>query len=409
MAAKKHKQAEAERHVTKHKPVAEHAAAAPTHHEKPKEIKISIPEIKGFNLEALTTAAAILLAIIVTLQAVQTFNLSRQADELTDKAAEAARLPAIEVTTIDAECAQCTPVAGIMAAIESSRANVTRTVALSRSDPEAAALITKYKIARLPTAIVTGETAKVSIAGFTAAEDALVYAQAQPPYFDTQTEAVKGVVSLTYINVSSCNKCSDLMPFVRQLTSQVRIGDFKTVDKDSQEGQRLVNEFSMARLPGILVSKDINEYELGARLAQAGTAKKDGTLALGATAPYLNVSTGKISGITQVTLLNDSTCPECYDVTMHVPIIEDRFGVYTESTRTVDVASAEGKQLASKYSIVAVPTIIITGDAAAYDSLNAIWPTVGTVEKDGTYVFRTMSQISGSVYKNLTSGKVESR
>jgi cold shock CspA family protein len=90
---------------------------------------------------------------------------------------------------------------------------------------------------------------------------------------------------------------------------------------------------------------------------------------------------------------------------MHVPIVK-RFQVYLESTKTVDASSNEGKSLISKYNITAVPTILITGDVSVYDPLAAIWPSVGSVEEDGVYVFRTMSAVRGSVYKDLSTGQV---
>ncbi len=369
------------------------------------EIKITLPEVKGINWATATTAAAIILLILVAFQAYQARTLANEISEMEAKAAEANRLPAIEVTAIEADCAQCTPLAGVMAAVTAARVNITKQLTLAASDEHSKKLITDYSIKKLPAVVVKGEIDKASLQGFTRTADALIYAP-EAPYVDAATGTVKGLVTLTLINASSCAECTDLMPGVQQLRELVTVKDVKIVDKDSDEGKALVEKYSMAKLPGILVSSDIAEYPLAIQLAAAGTPKKDGSIALGANPPYFNASTGKVDGIASLILLNDSSCTGCYDVTMHIPIVE-RFQVYLGSTKTVDSGSAEGKALISKYGITAVPTILITGDAKAYDALTAIWRTVGTVEEDGTYAFRTMSAIAGSPYKDLATGKIE--
>ncbi len=247
---------------------------------------------------------------------------------------------------------------------------------------------------------------KASLSGFTKVADALVY-QAPPPYYDVQSGSVKGIVSITYVNISSCKQCPDLMPFVEQLKSLVKVDHVKIVDYGSSAGKKIVADYEMARLPGILMTRDIAEYPIGAQLAQVGTMKKEGTIALGATAPYYNVSEGEVSGLAEVTLLNDSSCAGCYDAAMHIAVLQQGFGIYVNSVKTTDAQAAEGKNLISKYKIEAIPTLIINGDLSPYDRLNAIWPNVGTLEEDGTYILRNMAAIPGNAYKNLTTGKLE--
>lgn len=370
------------------------------------EIKITVPEIKGLNWATLTTAAAVILLIIVVFQAFQARTLANEISEREAKAAELNRLPAIEVTAIEADCAQCTPVASVMETVTAARVNITKQLTLAASDEHSKKLIADYSIKKLPAVVVRGEIDKVGFTGFTRTADALIYTP-QPPYADAATGAVKGLVTLTLVNASSCAECTDLMPGVQQLRGLVTVKDVKVVDKDSAEGKALVEKYSMSRLPGILVSSDVAEYPLASQLAAAGTPKKDGSIALGANPPYFNVSTGKVDGIASLILLNDSSCTGCYDVSMHTQIVKRGFQVYLGSTKTVDSGSAEGKALISKYSITAVPTILLTGGVSAYAQLNAIWNTVGTVESDGTYVFRNMGAIAGNPYKNVTTGKIE--
>lgn len=370
------------------------------------EIKITVPEIKGINWATVTTAAAVILLIIVVFQAYQGRALTQKISSMEAKAAEANRPPAIEVTAIEADCSQCTPLESAMATVTDARVNITKQLTLAASDEHSKRLIADYSIRKLPAIVVKGEIDKASFSGFTRTADALVYTP-QAPYVDAATGTVKGLVTLTLVNATSCTECPDLMPAVQQLRSLVTVKELKTVDKDSTEGKALVEKYAMARLPGILISNDVAEYEIASQLAAAGTPKKDGVIALGANPPYFNTSTEKIDGIANLILLNDSSCAGCYDVTIHVPIVKKGFQVYLGSTKTVDTGSAEGKSLISKYKITAVPTLLLSGDLSPYDQLNTIWKTVGTVEDDGTYVFRTMSGIAGNPYMNLTTGKIE--
>ncbi|MBI3037376.1 hypothetical protein HYY73_06545 [Candidatus Woesearchaeota archaeon] len=391
----------------------EHHSTHQSHHpeskkSKEKEIRITLPfpEIRGLNLSTITTVAAVALLAIVVLQAFQAFTLSQKLDAMAAEAQELNRPAVIELTTIGADCEECAPLQQAISMVEGAKVSITKTTTLGSKDSEAQELVVKYSIKRLPTVVITGEVDRISLTGFAKADDALIYSQ-QPPYVDAATGDVKGLVSLTYVNVSSCKECPDLMGVVQQLRAQIKVADFKAVDKDSEEGKKLVVDYEMARLPGILISSDVNEYPLADQLAQVGTVKKGGAIALGSNAPYYNTSTGKVDGIASLILLNDSSCTGCYDVTMHLAIVKNRFQVYFESIKSVDASSEEGRELVSKYSIKAAPTIILTGQVSAYTQLNAIWPSVGTVEKDGAYVFRQMTQIAGSPYKDLTTGKVE--
>ena len=69
------------------------------------------------------------------------------------------------------------------------------------------------------------------------------------------------------------------------------------------------------------------------------------------------------------------------------------------------MSSKEGKALIAEYGIEKVPTILIKGDAGAYPSLVKAWKSVGTVEQDGTYVFRKL-EIIKKTYKDLATGEV---
>ena len=87
------------------------------------------------------------------------------------------------------------------------------------------------------------------------------------------------------------------------------------------------------------------------------------------------------------------------------------FGIVLDEEKTLDISSAEGKNLVSKYKIEKIPATVISLDADAYPALKQVWidprQGVGTIESDGWYVFRATEAMG--TWKNTTSGQVVTR
>lgn len=83
-----------------------------------------------------------------------------------------------------------------------------------------------------------------------------------------------------------------------------------------------------------------------------------------------------------------------------------RFGLAINEEKTFDINSSNGTELVGNYSITQVPTIVLTGDLAIYTDFNTVWSQVGTIEKDGTYVFRELSAMGPIVYKDLSTNEI---
>lgn len=108
-------------------------------------------------------------------------------------------------------------------------------------------------------------------------------------------------------------------------------------------------------------------------------------------------------------LLTDKSCTECYPVSIHEKILSGfNFVPQDKDKKTVDYQSTEGKKLIAKYQIKLIPTIILGGDISAYPKLQQVWQQVGTVEKDGAYVFRDGVQQMNfyGAYRDLTTGQI---
>lgn len=347
--------------------------------------------------------------IVVSYNQFKINGLDQSLGKTISEAHEAARPAAIQLTSIrDENCPDCFHLDKILLAVKSTNVNVTSEKTLEYSSEEAKKLISEYGITAIPSAIITGEINKTPQTGFAAEKGALIFQHPTPPYRDLHQNKVVGRVMLTIINVTDCAKCTDVAPLSVQLRNAgVSIYKQKTVSADSEEGKGLMEKYSITKLPAMLLSEDAAYYAI---IQQAwptiGSVESDGTYVMRKTSPpFYDTASGKVKGLATITLLNDSSCKECYDVTQHLPILKQAFGIVFETTKTTDASSKEGKALVEKYKITRVPTTVMTG-VEDYESLSNPWEAVGTVESDGAYIFRTFENWPGHAYKDLSTGKL---
>lgn len=199
-----------------------------------------------------------------------------------------------------------------------------------------------------------------------------------------------------------CPECFDTGTITAGLKgSGIEIKE-REVDYTSPEGQKLVERYGVERIPALILSGETTKDErLTTYLLRLGNRVGD-DFVIQDNPPYINVATGQLIGGIEVIYLNDSSCQTCYNVTLHREVLAN-FGIFVERERTIDVASTEGKELISRYSITAAPTVLLSPEIQVYQRLVDVWPQVGTTESDGWLVFRNgdiMQQWGG--YKNVT-------
>jgi len=214
-------------------------------------------------------------------------------------------------------------------------------------------------------------------------------------------------IEAVVIRDSECKDCADPALFMGALEKQnVKFTGKRDVERDSEEGRTLISRYTLARLPAIVLTGEIGKgNDLKIFLSQAGESK-DGAIVIRALgAPYVDLASGQVKGRTSLTLLVDRTCSECYDVNQHETILQRGYGL-NPASRLVEVQSAEGRSLIRKYAIKYVPTFVLAGDVNEFAAFKSVWPQVGTVERDGAYVFRTMSQLGDAVYRDLRTNRV---
>ena len=165
-------------------------------------------------------------------------------------------------------------------------------------------------------------------------------------------------------------------------------------------GKAQIEEYGIDRLPFAIVSRDLNAYpEITKQWANVGRLAYNGNYIADYAVPYLDINSNAIKGLVDVTKLTDASCADCYDVNAHDAILA-RFGVGVGSETFYDISSADGNALVQKYSIKQVPTIILSSNAKEYKTLIGVWADVGSIEADGTYVFRDLN-VMGVKFRTL--------
>lgn len=211
---------------------------------------------------------------------------------------------------------------------------------------------------------------------------------------------------ITILTSRECgDKCFDIELFLGALRQMnVEETGLETLYVEDNQGKELAERYAVTKLPTVLISGELDKNPL---MAQAWTALGDiidGVFVFRQLIPpYVEFPGGNLRGEFSVVYLTDDSCDECYDVNLHTAALTN-LGLLPVQSTTVDVGTADGQDLVDKYNISLVPTIILNGDLAEYQSLQQIWAMVGNVTNDGSYVFTGLSEMG--THKNLETGKI---
>src|SRR3989344_2180439 len=316
------------------------------------------------------------------------------------------------VKIVSENCDNCFDIEEAIEELKSQNVNITKEEFFLDNSVEGKELISKYNIKKLPTMIINGEINKSEqLANYfeqkgEIKEGKFIFTALAPPYLDPLANEIRGLVNIKHIIDYSCEECVDLTPISSALERQgMFIQDERFIEYNSNEGQQLINQFSIKEVPAVLISEEVDYYpEIKDALLQSGATKKEGFYAVHSTIPpYRNLSQNKIIGLVDVNYLTKNDCPVCYDVSVNRNILL-RFGLTLNKENTHDINSPEGKQLVQKYNIKKVPIIILSPDAKYYHSLEQVWTSVGTIENDGWFVMRNPEAIG--TYWDLENGGV---
>lgn len=210
------------------------------------------------------------------------------------------------------------------------------------------------------------------------------------------------LVTITDTTCTDCFNINQVLDYIKK--ENVNITSEKTVDRNSDEGKQLIQQFAIKKLPALTIKGELAKLtNLEQFFKQTGDTTDDTFVFRQVGAPYTSVDTGTVKGRISFTLITDVSCTTCYDVTQHEVILKNNFGINI-TANVIDAKSAAGKALIQKYKITLLPTFVLTGEPAEYPSLTEAWADVGKVATDGAYVF-TGVPLMGT-YRDLATNKV---
>ena len=349
-------------------------------------------------------AIPISLVILTLILLVNSYSILKLAKGL-DLLSEKSKPVSVELLSLDCDSDKCADLDEELAQLKShNMLDVDKETSLNFD--EAKDIIAKYSIKHLPALIVKGDVDKIELTGYRREGDALVLESKTAPYEDAVTGAVAGLVKSVVVYDPNCkDKCPNLSMIVNGLEQNGVVFTEKTM-LTSAEAKELLEINNITRLPLLALSKEFSEYDVSQNWENLGIIAADGSYMLQLDSPpYYDIVKKKIIGLVTMTAINDASCSKCYNGTAVHSEVVTRFGIYLDEVKSLDASSAEAKQLISKYNIKSLPTIILSKEAAEYKALMQAWDSVGTVESDGSLVFRD-NEVLGLTYKDLSSNKV---
>ncbi|MBI2102159.1 hypothetical protein HYT53_06125 [Candidatus Woesearchaeota archaeon] len=373
------------------------------------EKKEAMNFLKKLKLADIFIGLTILLGIILIINLILTLNINKDLKKASEAVQEKLKPAKIELTSIiNPKCPDCFDISAVISGIKGSNANITKESVLEFDSAEGRKIIKKYGLEKIPAIVVTGEIDKVNVNGLRKAQDALLLAGADVPYTNALTEKIEGRVTLYHLKDASCEKCNDMGFLAGQIKrAGVSIYEEKIIDAGSNEGQEIISRYKIGFVPSIVLSKEASAYQVMQQAwPQIGSVESDGSHVLRMVSPpYINLTTGKLRGLVDITYLTDKRCTECYNVSQHKLILANPqgFAMKLDKEENYDASDAKGKELIAKYNITQVPTIILSKEIDVYPSSTGLRQFF-SLEEDGSYVFRKLSVVG--TYKDLAKNEI---
>lgn len=192
----------------------------------------------------------------------------------------------------------------------------------------------------------------------------------------------------------SCSDCFDVAPLVKEIEAT---GVNVTQKKELMlsDAQELIKQYQIKKAPTVIVMGEIEKSRaLKNMLSEKGEESVSGYIITKIAPPYVDTESNKIRGKVNITLIKKQDCKECFDITPYIAQLKSA-GLAIDKEKNVNEQSTDGSKLIAKYNIKKLPTLVLTSEAQAYPDITAIWPQIGLIDKDGSYI---MTQVSAPYY-----------
>lgn len=216
-------------------------------------------------------------------------------------------------------------------------------------------------------------------------------------------------IAISIIKDSFCTDCADINVAVDAVKkTNVKVGKEEIFEANTPEAKKLIDDLGIEKLPVFVIKGELNKNaDVVKLLSQIGEVKNGIFKSTYFIAPYLDVVSGSVKGKVTVTFISDKTCKECYDASPFKQVLANNLGMTNPTVVSLDKSSRGAKNLIRKYKIKSIPAFVLTGEVSLYPKLTGVWLTIGTSEKDGSYVLRDIKKVNpGLVYRDLGTGKI---
>lgn len=212
------------------------------------------------------------------------------------------------------------------------------------------------------------------------------------------------------VKPSKCDDCFDInkvIDFATTINPKINFKHVIEYTDEDKEAKALIEKYGIEKLPTFVIEGDIERAGFSQIFAPDSINYKDDKLFVykNINPKYYDIKEEEVRGNFDVMYLVDEKCDECYDIKNHEIALENLM-MSPNTTTTFDVASSEGRRVRKLFDIRYVPTILLRGDLSAYENFDSMWEGLGTIESDGTYVFRESGLKIMGPYKDMWTWKI---
>lgn len=172
--------------------------------------------------------------------------------------------------------------------------------------------------------------------------------------------------SVDVTRIEGCDECFSLdlisSTFLANQNRNVKVSKEKSLNYSSPEAKKLIDKYNIKKIPALIISsRDIGKINLDETIFR----KEKSAAIFDKAVPYLDLSSGKITGIINMKEVYDSNCKECASLSKLKTQLE-RSGIKIGRYDMVPYSSDEGKELISENSITFLPALLISKDIEEY-------------------------------------------
>ncbi len=186
----------------------------------------------------------------------------------------------------DSKCSKCNNMDNLIGQIKSV-VRVYDEKKIDLESKEAKNLINKYKIGAVPTVILSKDVdiypaikrAWPEVGSIE--KDAYVLRQVIPPFINTTTNDLRGLINVIYLTDKSCVECYDVTQHKGILTNKQGFAMYfdkeETIDINDTKGKLLIGKYNLTNVPTIILSEEANVYPSSFVLKQFFSVEEDGS------------------------------------------------------------------------------------------------------------------------------------